>query len=494
MKKAEKKKKKALKKNKKPKFKTDKKVVLNASLGNINSNIEQGDIIHKTKIRIIGIGGGGSAIVSEIASRIKKADFYIANTDSRSLSEQIKKVKKFQFGINVTKGLGTGMNPELGEAAAMDDKEKIEKMMENQDLCIIVACLGGGTSSGATPIFSKISKDLGSLTYGIFTLPFEFEGRKKMEAALASLEKIKSSLNVYTVMPNERIFEIVDKNTPLKTALSAINKSLADNLEGLIEMIYLPGLVNIDFADLKTILSGRGRLAYINSMDIEEPQKEEAIKKLISSPIYTYTLKGAKGILYNIISGKEIQLSEVAQISNIISESVSKDAKIIFGINQNQKYQNKIKITLLAAGCPGKGFSESPKNERKQIHPAGKKLRKQKVAETKPEKEKPAPVRKKRKNTKKKKVVKIEKPGKKQRKQKEKTVKIKAVAKSKPFIQPIKISPNASVATKIAVSSLANGKIRKNALQLRKETEEAEKEVLDQEKIWEIPAILRKKS
>ncbi len=312
--------------------------------------------VRKTKIRLIGVGGGGSSIVSEIASRMKKADFVAANTDSRALRKVAKKVKRFQFGQDLTQGLGTGMNVEIGEMAAQNEKEKIKKLFEEQDVCIIVACLGGGTGSGAVPVFAKISKNLSCLSYGIFTLPFKFEGEKKMEIARESLGKIKSHLNAYSVIPNERIFQIVDKNAPLKNALSAINQKLAGNLEGLIEMIYLPGLINIDFADLKTILTGRARLAYLNSIEVKAPNKEEAVKKVISSPLYPYTTKGAKRVLYNITGGRALQLSEVSQISKIISQSISKKAKIIFGINQNQKLQDKIKITLLAVGCGLKGL------------------------------------------------------------------------------------------------------------------------------------------
>ena len=508
---------------------------IESSFGAVSADIKQGEAIHKTKIRIIGIGGGGGAIVSEIASRIKKADFIIANTDSRSVADPSKKVKKFQFGANITKGLGTGMNPELGEAAANDEKERIKKVVEGQDLCIIIACLGGGTSCGATPVFSKISKDFGNLTYGIFTLPFEFEGRKKMEAALASLEKIKPNLNIFTVIPNERIFEIIDKNTPLKTALSTINKRLADNLEGLIEMIYLPGMVNIDFADLKTILAGRGRLSYLNSVIIEEPEKDESINRLISSRIYPYALKGAKGILYNISSGKDIQLAEVARISNIINEVASKDAKIIFGINQNQKNQSKTRITLLATGCSAKGFLENSRPLISEIKHSEYKSSPTITSEYKsnpsatddaikrdisfglePDKiaslSASAPIKTaaNKKTIKDKPVINKEKIIKKKTAasifKKEKPKKISVKGKSKlelktiqPALNPIpvkkiNVSPNASLATRIAVQSLENGKVRKNALQVRKEAEEAENEILEQEKVWEIPAILRNKN
>ena len=465
--------------------------------------------IHKTKVRVIGIGGGGGSIVSEIVSRIKKADFVVANTDIRAL-KAVRQVKRFQFGQSLTKGLGTGMNTELGELAAQNEKEKIKKLFEGQDLCIIVACLGGGTGSGATPIFAKISKNSGCLTYGIFTLPFEFEGEKKMEIAKESLEKIRPNLNAYSVIPNERIFQIIDKDTPLKDALSAINERLAENLEGLIGMIYLPGLINIDFADLRTILGGRGRLTYLNTIEIEEPNREEVAKKVISSSLYPYTIKGARGILYNVVGGKTLQLSEVSQLSKIIADSINKNAKIIFGINQGQKYQGKIKITLLATGCGKKSFLLKPAEKKTKSFAFRKKpKRKKKTPKTKkPEIEKKEKPKSKTKIVRKprrpqpaadqpkvgKPKPKIEKP-----KPKRRTVSKKALPKKKPRktkpkkekvisktkIRPTRYSPEAK--------PMAGEKVRRNALQLKKVIEEEEKELLEREKIWETPAIFRKK-
>jgi cell division protein FtsZ len=308
--------------------------------------------IKKTKIRIIGIGGGGGNIVSEIASEISKASFVVANTDIKSLKSCSKKVTKFQFGQNLTHGLGTGMNPELGKAAAQSEKERIKKLLEGQDLCILVVCLGGGTGSGAVSTFAKISKNLANLTYGIFTLPFKFEGEKKMEIAINSLKEAKNHLNAITIIPNEKVFQVISKDTPLKEALSTINKFLSESLKGLIETIYEPGLINIDFADLKTILEGRGRLAYLNT--IEAQQKEGTIKdiaaKVLNSPLYPYTIRGAKGVLFNIAGEKNLSLADVNQISKAISELVNPEAKIIFGISQHKKYSNIIKTVLLATG------------------------------------------------------------------------------------------------------------------------------------------------
>lgn len=423
------------------------------------------DTIHQIKVRVIGIGGGGGSIVSEIVSRIRKADFVAANTDSRAL-KAAGNVKKFQFGQSLTKGLGTGMNPQVGELAAQNDKEKIKKLFEGQDFCVIVASLGGGTGAGATPVFAKLSKSLGCLTYGIFTFPFEFEGEKKMEIAREALLKIKPYLNIYSIIPNEGIFKVIDKNTPLKDALSSINKRLADNLGGLLEMIYSPGLINIDFADLRTILSGYGKLAYLNTTESGEENDGEAVQKLVSSPLYTYSIKGTRGILYNIIGGDKLQLSDVSQISNVISRLANKEAKIIFGINQSRKNLGRVKITLLAVGCATKGVLPGNQPKKKQLFssPAAKPISKRiKKQRTVAEKRKKIKKRKKRK-----------------------------LARN----LEIKESPKAEVLIPVApevVSYSDGGKIRRNALQLKKVMEEEEKEMLEQEKILETPAILRKK-
>lgn len=450
----------------------------------IEKNLEE--TIHKTKIRVIGIGGGAGSIVSEIAPVLKKADFIVANTDSKSLNTLTKKVKRFQFGQSVTRGLGTGMNSQLGETSALNEKERIKKLLKGQDLCIIVSCLGGGTSSGATPVFAKISKSLGNLTYGIFTLPFDFEGEKKMEMANTALEKIKPFLNAYSVIPNERIFQIIDKNTPLKSAFSAINKRLADNLEGLIEMIYFPGLINIDFADLGTILSGKGKLSYLNTIEIENLGKEDAIKKVVSSSLYPYTIKGAKGILYNIKGGSDLKLSDVSYISKIISELINKKAKIIFGISQNKNLKDKIKITLLAVGC-GRNFiipkgvqgiktgdktGDKKRDKKETIAIKGKKLKK--IAKIKSGQKKSL----------------IKKPTTPKKLKKKKTKKATLNHKRKvatPF-------PAKAVSAETLLPQEVQVKVRKNGLALQKVVEEEEKEILEQEKIWETPAILRKKN
>jgi len=477
---------------------------------------------HNPKIRVIGVGGGGGAIVSEIANRVKKADFYSANTDTRALMGLSGKVKKFQFGKTITNGLGTGMNIEAGERAALEEKDRIKKILEGKDLCILIACLGGGTSSGAGPIFAKISRELGNLTYGIFTLPFEFEGEKKMQSAIESLEKIRTGLNIYSVIPNEKIFEIVDKKTPLKEALSVINKKLAENLESLIETVYLPGLINIDFADLKTTFAGRANLCYLNSVEIKKEEKENKelmVKKLIYSPLYPYSLKGAKAVLYNIIGGKDIQLAEVTEISEIISQYVNKEAKIIFGVKQDQKYNNKIKITILAVGCSGREFFAEIKKKKNGEKNNAVSLNEIKENFSLSEKEKKTSLvqvpflrkKKKRKKVKpeKKGVGKTEEKNKKQVSASKKKATVKKQEKEKTVSGIIKPKSKNEKKTEKKEKALLDiskekekkeesidivlPKIRKNALEVKKQIEEEEKRLLEKEKAWEIPAIFRLK-
>jgi len=426
--------------------------------------------VHKSKIRIVGIGGGGGSIISGIASKIKKADFIAANTDARALRSLNNKIKKFQFGMNLTKGLGTGMNVQIGETAAEEDKERIKKLFEGQDLCIIISCLGNGTGTGATSVFAKLAKSAGCLTYGIFTLPFVFEGEKKAELAREALQKVKPYFNIFSVIPNEGIFQIIDKNTPLQDALWAINERLVNNLEGLIEMIFSVGLINIDFADLKAVLSGYGKLTYLNAIELDEAHKEEAARKLASTPLYPYTFKGAKGILYNVVGGKNLSLSDVHKISDIISEYVNKNAKIIFGINQNANLLGKLKITLLAAGCGAKAEFINAK-EIKEEKTASIKRKKRK----KPVQKKEAIIRKKKKPSRKKtKKINAQQP---------------APSKEEIKLPIVKIEEKNPVQTQL----MAEQKIRRTALEVKKVAEEEEKELLERESIWETPAILRRK-
>lgn len=460
------------------------------------SKTESGSV-KNTKIRVIGIGGGGGSIVSEIALKVKpvlgqagRLSFLAANTDRQALKEVSRKVSRFQFGEQLTQGLGTGMNPQLAETAAQNEKDKIKKLLEGRDLVILIACLGGGVSSGASPIFAKISKSFGNLTLGIFTLPFKFEGEKKMEIAKISLEKLRPKLNALLVVPNERIFQIIDKATPLKEALSAINKNLTESLEGLIETIYEPGLINIDFADLKTILEGKGRLAYLNTVKVpkKEGASKEVIERLLNSPLYPYGIRGAKRVIFNIAGEKDLSLEEVNQISKTISDLLNKEAKIIFGVSQGKKYQDVIKTTLLATGCGLKIFSGRQPTHRPPTSSRllTKKRRKKRKKITPVEKENIS------KKEEKKATGNFKKAS---RKKKRKRLTAKKIPRQLVGGEPKaeESNPSVSAAPPPVTQEKIEVKVRKNALQIKKEAEEAEREMLEKEKIWESPAFLRRK-
>jgi len=437
---------------------------------------------YKTKIKVIGIGGGGSSIVSGIASEIKKVAFVVANTDSQALKTAAKEARHFQFGKNITQGLGTGMNPELGEQAARSDKEKIKELLKETDFCILVSCLGGGTGSGASPVFANILKNLGILTLGIFTLPFEFEGEVRAQIAKDSLEKLRQNLNALVIIPNQKIFQIINKNTPLKEAFSTVNKALIENLGDLITLLHSPGLIHVDFANLKTILAGRGRLAYLNTIDAPIPSNfdqateqaknpnqidphtkpsygvgvEELTKGILSNPLIPYSFQGAKEILFNIDGGLNLNISQVEQIGKIISSPINARARVAFGITSTPTPKfgvgtNKkkgIKITLLASGCQWKWWEKEKQRPKKEatthFHPAlsWKGRGKPKVWTPKPPE-----------------LLKVQQP------------------------EVSRILPEEAKKVKIQV--------RKNALEIKKSIEKEEKKILDEERKWETPAFLR---
>ncbi len=445
--------------------------------------VSEGNEIKRIKVKVIGIGNGAGSIVADIAQDLKKVNFLAANTDRLALSKLKRRVKIFQFGQEVTAGFGTGMKAELGQLAAEKDAEKIEKSLKGCDLCVLVACLGGGTGSGAAPVFAKISKKLGNLTYAIFTLPFDFEGEKKLKIAREALKKTRPFVNAVTIVPNERIFKIVDKKLPLKEALSSINRALAFNLSGLIETIYNAGIINIDFADLRSILKGWGSLSYLSRAEAKgEDRAKKVLERVLTNPLYPYNVAKAKRVLFDITGPANLSISEVAEISQGIFNAVSKRAKVIFGVSRG-KDKDKIGISLLAMGCemgnlfPGV-VPQKKKKEKVAREQEEEVKQKPKLISQKPKKE--ANTRKKinrKKKLKKKTNRKTKVANKKNNKKKKKEI-------IRPPVEKKKIE---------VVKPTAKEKVRKNGLQVQKEIEELEKEIRKKEEIWEIPAFLRRK-
>jgi len=338
--------------------------------------------LREIKMRVVGLGGGGGSIIASISSELKRVLFAALNTDERALEEVTKKrkIKSIAFGKKLTGGLGTGMDKELGRKAAQEDAEEVKELFKDQDIVIFVSALGGGTGSGSLPVFASMAREMGCIVYGVFTLPFPFEGEKKMKMAKEAIKESSPYLHAVTILPNEKIFEIVDKNTPLKEALAVMNGNLASSLEGLVETIYETGLINIDFADVRTVLENRKgtrKLTYLNTAegDLEEGA-QEIVKRALANPLYPYPVDKAKGVLINITGGNDIGLTDISAISEAIARYTEEDAKIIIGIMQKKSYKNRVRVALLATGCGTEYFKKELGDEEEKEKTVKKKKKK----------------------------------------------------------------------------------------------------------------------
>lgn len=468
----------------------------------VSRKVKRDEGMHRTKIRVIGIGGGGSTIAAEIAPVVNRVDFWAANTDLQALGKIGKKCRHFLFGHKITDGLGCGSDPRLGQLAAKQATDKISSLFQGIDLCILVSCLGGGTGSGSISEFAQRAKEAGCITLGVFTLPFRFEGEKKMQAARQALARAIPFLSASVIFPNEKIFHVLDMKTGFQAALSAVNDILANDLKNLMETVYLPGLINIDFADLRAILEGEGKFAYLASATFEgDNRAENACKALLAHPLNEYDPRGADRILFNITSEKNISIAEVEHISKTIS-ALNPRAKIIFGISQRTSPSKGLTITLLATGFAPKINSKEVRTKKK-VNRKSKVLESgtlpqshkkedsetEKIAEKKEEKTKIPKIIKKLSAANKKKRVKIGAKMAERKKRNENTGKGGRIFKAKQ-----------GDLTKAATTGDENikqrnlfSKSRKNALDLKKEAELAEQEQLADERKWDIPAFLRRR-
>jgi len=424
------------------------------------------ETLFKAKIKVIGVGGGGGSIVSEIGRSLEKATFVIADTDIRALKKR-PGIKYFWFGENLTHGLGTGVNIDLAKRTATEAKERMSSIFEDQDIIIFIASLGGGLGSGATQVFVEAAKEFGGITLGIFTLPFKFEGKNKQRIAQNALKSLRKSLNVSLTIPNEKIFKIIDVNTPITEAFSIVNKSLIESLESLIDLIYNPGIINIDFADLRTIMRGRGNMAFLNT--VEESGKDRAEKiceKVLFNPLLQSSSFTAEKILFNVAGSQNLSMFEVEKISRHIAD-LNPKAKIIFGISKNSKLKNKIKTTILMTG--GGSKVEEPTNLLS-------------LAKEKPKRPK-KPVSKKP-------FVKLR--ARKHKKENEKKVSSFLPVFQMPALEKVAIREKKLSIVEAAPSESVKKAIRRSGVEVKKAQELEEKKKLQQEKEWEIPAFLRR--
>ncbi len=303
------------------------------------------------KIKVVGVGGGGGNAVSSMVSQnnVNGVEFICINTDKQALGNLNCPIK-VQIGENLTKGLGSGANPEVGLKAAEESVEKIKEVLTGADMVFITTGLGGGTGTGASPIVAKIAKSLGALTVGVATKPFAFEGTKRAIVAEEGVGDLKEEVDALITIPNQRLLEIVDQKMTILQAFTLADSILAQGVQGISDLIVLPGLINVDFADVKTIMTNAGSALMGVGIGSGEERAAMAARQAISSPLLEVTIDGAKGILFNITGGADLTMSEVDLAARIISEAADKDANIIFGAAVDQEVSDKIKITVIATG------------------------------------------------------------------------------------------------------------------------------------------------
>ena len=322
----------------------------------INLAVADTTISHlKPRIAVIGVGGGGgNAVNNMIAKNLEGVDFIVANTDAQALAHSSAS-RKIQLGLEITQGLGAGARPEIGKMAAEEAKEEIEKELDGSNMVFITAGMGGGTGSGAAPVVAKIAKEKGILTVGVVTKPFDFEGKKRMETAEDAVAKFTEEVDSIIIIPNQNLFRIADKNTTLADAFVMADNVLYSGVRSITDLMMMPGLINLDFADIKSIMEDKGK-AIMGTGEAEgENRARVAAEQALSNPLLDdCSMKGAKGVLINITGGNDITLLEIDEAANIIKEEVDDDANIIFGSSYDDSLAGKIRVSIVVTGIDGR--------------------------------------------------------------------------------------------------------------------------------------------
>ncbi len=303
------------------------------------------------KIKVVGVGGaGGNALRRMIDSDIKGVEFVAVNTDAQDLHHS-KAEHKVHLGKNLTRGLGAGMNPEVGRKAAEESKEEVYQAVNGANMVFITAGMGGGTGSGASPVIAQAAKESGALTVAVVTKPFMFEGIQRKRIADTAFEELKKNVDTIITIPNDKILNIIDKNTPVLEAFAMIDDILRQGVQGISDLITTPGEINVDFADIKEIMKNAGSALMGIGSASGENRAVTAAKIAINSPLLDISIKGAKGVLFNVTGGKDLSLAEISEAANIIGESIDPDARVIFGTVINEKLtEGEVQVTVIATG------------------------------------------------------------------------------------------------------------------------------------------------
>ncbi len=306
------------------------------------------------KIKVIGAGGGGNNAVNRmIESGVKGVEFIVANTDLQVLNNS-KAPVKIQIGAELTSGLGAGGKPEIGKESALESRNEIESALQGADMVFITCGMGGGTGTGAAPVIADIAQGMGALTVGIVTKPFSFEGKKRMDQALAGIEELKKHVDTLIVIPNDKLREIIDKSTPLLESFKEVDNVLRRGVQSISDLIAVSGLINLDFADVKAVMEKRGNALIGIGMGVGENRATEAAREAVSSPLLETSISGATDAIINVTGGSNLTLFEVEEAAEVIRASANTDINTIFGAVINENLNDEIIVTVIATGFEDK--------------------------------------------------------------------------------------------------------------------------------------------
>jgi len=311
------------------------------------------DVESFARIRVVGAGGsGGNAVNHMVSSKVKGVEFIAINSDAQDLHNSLAK-KKIHIGKNLTRGLGAGGNPEMGKRAAEETREEINNSIKGSDMIFITCGMGGGTGTGAAPVIAKIARDSGALTVGVVTKPFLFEGQQRMRLALEGIEELKQEVDALIIIPNDRLLAIVDKETTVRNAFEQCDNILKQAVEGISDLITMPGIINVDFADIRSVMENAGSALMGVGISSGEKRAEEAARSAINSPLLEVSITGAKGVLFAIAGGEDLGMLEIQDSARVITESIDPQARVIFGAIRDEKLKkNELKVTVIATGFP----------------------------------------------------------------------------------------------------------------------------------------------
>jgi len=347
------------------------------------------DVESFARIRVVGVGGsGGNAVNHMVQSKVEGVDFIAVNTDAQDLHKS-KAKKKIHIGKTLTRGLGTGMNPELGKQAADETREDIQDAIKGSDMVFITCGMGGGTGTGAAPIVAKIARELGALTVGVVTRPFGFEGAQRLRLAEAGLADLRKAVDALIIIPNDKLLQIVSRDTGIKNAFAMCDDILKQAVEGISDLITQTGIINVDFADVRSIMANAGSALMGIGVAMGDKRAELAAKAAINSPLLEVSITGAKGVLFSIAGGEDLGMLEVQDAANVITEAIDPDAKVIFGaVTDESLKKGQVRVTVIATGFPESAtratslFSAQRPRKNEEVPPATARLNGQGERET----------------------------------------------------------------------------------------------------------------